>query len=182
MQPIFSEEKENYYSFQWDKLGNIAEGRRQLGESMPVLVYRMLEYSMRHVLHEALGADKTNELFRKAGYLSGKEYAKNCLNLQADPGAFTAEFTEAMEALKIGIVRVEQADFEASEFVFTVYEDLDCSGLPTTQEVVCNYDEGFLSGVLEAYLGHPVKVREVDCWASGERVCRFRGSKEDGKD
>jgi predicted hydrocarbon binding protein len=55
----------------------------------------------------------------------------------------------------------------------TVAEDLDCSGLPCTNEVVCQYDEGFIAGVLEAYTGQAFNAKEIDCWASGDRVCRF---------
>ena len=47
--------------------------------------------------------------------------------------------------------------------------------LPVTNETVCNYDEGFIAGILEAYTGKKYDVREVDCWASGDRVCRFSG-------
>lgn len=181
MKNIFAKDLENYYSFEWNKLGNIKEGRQSLGEEMPVLVYRLFEYSMKHVLYEEFGPEKTNELFRRSGYIAGKEYALNALPLDATPGEFVSAFTKAMEELKIGIVRIEHADFEKGDFVITVYEDLDCSGLPPTNEVVCNYDEGFLSGVLETYLKHPVTVREVDCWASGERVCRFKGTKTDAQ-
>ena len=58
-------------------------------------------------------------------------------------------------------------------FTLTVAEDLDCSGLPFSDEVVCQYDEGFIAGILEAYTGKPFHAKEVDCWASGDRVCRF---------
>ncbi|MDR0671731.1 MAG: hypothetical protein LBF64_05400 [Oscillospiraceae bacterium] len=30
-----------------------------------------------------------------------------------------------------------------------------------------------MSGILEIYTGQKYDVREVDCWASGDRVCRF---------
>jgi predicted hydrocarbon binding protein len=72
---------------------------------------------------------------------------------------------------------MEKLDNETGEIVLTVGEDLDCSGLPVTGETVCSYDEGFLAGVLEAYTGTAYNVREVDCWASGARVCRFKGRK-----
>ena len=68
---------------------------------------------------------------------------------------------------------MEKADLERLEMTLTVAEDLDCSGLPFTDEVVCQYDEGFIAGVLEAYTGKVFHVKEVDCWASGGRVCRF---------
>jgi len=55
----------------------------------------------------------------------------------------------------------------------TVAEDLDCSGLPDTEEMHCVYDEGLLQGVLEAFYRKPFLVREVDCWCNGGRMCRF---------
>lgn len=70
---------------------------------------------------------------------------------------------------------MEAFDPVSGDIVLTVGQDLDCSGLPITNENVCNYDEGFISGILEAYTGKRYDVREVDCWASGNRVCRFNG-------
>jgi len=55
----------------------------------------------------------------------------------------------------------------------TVAEDLDCSGLPPSGQVVCQYDAGLIAGVLEAYTGKPFYAKEIDCWASGGRICRF---------
>ena len=67
---------------------------------------------------------------------------------------------------------------EAGNMVLTVGEDLDCSGIPITDETVCYYDEGFIAGILEVYTGKKYHVREIDCWANGDRVCRFRGTVE----
>ena len=50
---------------------------------------------------------------------------------------------------------------------------MDCSGLPLSEETICDYDEGFIAGVLKAYTGKDFFVKEVDCWATGDRVCRF---------
>lgn len=41
-------------------------------------------------------------------------------------------------------------------------------------ETVCNYDEGFVAGILSLYSDKPYRAVEVDCWATGDRVCRFR--------
>jgi len=35
------------------------------------------------------------------------------------------------------------------------------------------YDEGFIAGLLESFAGAPFKVKEVDCWCTGDRTCRF---------
>jgi predicted hydrocarbon binding protein len=143
---------------------------------MPVLVYRLFEYSMNDILHKEFGFEKANELFRKAGHLAGTEFSKNALPLGGDLNTFVSALQQSLKDLKIGILRIEKFNDESGDFVLTVAEDLDCSGLPPTDEVVCNYDEGFISGIMEAYTGKPYTVREIDCWANGDRVCRFKGN------
>lgn len=172
---------DKHYDFSWEKLGNIKEGREDLGEEVPVLVYRLLEYSMNHTLAKEFGIEKANDLFRKAGYLAGMEFAKNNLPLTAEMGEFISEFQRVMKELKIGILRIESFEEESGEFILTVAQDLDCSGLPPTDEVVCNYDEGFIAGIMECYTQKTYEVREIDCWASGDRVCRFKGSVVNGE-
>ena len=78
-----------------------------------------------------------------------------------------------MKELAIGNFRVESADLDRGSFVVTVDEDLDCSGIPVCSEQICTYDEGFIAGLLLAYSGKDYLVKEVDCWGSGARTCRF---------
>ena len=68
---------------------------------------------------------------------------------------------------------MERFDPDTGDAVLTVAEDLDCSGLPIMGETVCNYDEGFLAGILKVYTHKDYVVTEIDCWATGSRVCRF---------
>ena len=84
-----------------------------------------------------------------------------------------ADLQHTMKELGIGIFRVESADLERGSFVVTVAEDLDCSGIPVCSEEICTYDEGFIAGLLLDYSGKDFHVKEVDCWGSGGRVCRF---------
>ena len=74
----------------------------------------------------------------------------------------------------IGIFNVEKADPEKLSFIVTISEDLDCSGLSVTGNTVCEYDEGFLAGIFNTYTGKDFDVKEIDCWATGSRTCRFR--------
>jgi predicted hydrocarbon binding protein len=164
------------HEFSWENLGDIKEGRGDLGEDMPVIVYRLMQYTMLDVLTKDFGADKANEYFRRAGFLAGTEFATNTLDLSVDFNEFLSNLQDALEALKIGILRMEAFDAGSGNIVLTVGQDLDCSGLPVTNETVCNYDEGFIAGILKAYTGKDYDVREVDCWANGNRVCRFNGT------
>ena len=168
--------RKKHEDFEWEKLGNIKEGRGDLGEEMPVLVYRLMQYTMLDVLSKAHGLDQANEYFRQAGFLAGASFAENELDLTLEFDPFIAHLQEALETLKVGVLRMENFDAETGNFVLTVGQDLDCSGLPITNENVCIYDEGFIAGIFKAYTGKDYAVREVDCWASGDRVCRFNGT------
>ena len=166
----------SHADFTWENLGDIKEGSGDLGLDMPVLVYRLMQYTMIDVLSKAYGADTANGHFRDAGYLAGREYARHSFDLSVNFNTFVANLQKSLEELKIGILRMESYDPDTGDIVLTVGQDLDCSGLPITNENVCFYDEGFISGILETYTGKKYDVREVDCWASGDRVCRFRGA------
>jgi predicted hydrocarbon binding protein len=174
MENIFLETKgDKHCVFSWDKLGNIKEGRGDLGEEMPVLVYRLMQYTMLDVLAREFGEEKANDYIRKAGHLAGSEFTKNVLNLELDFNKFVADLQQKLQGLKIGILRMEAFNESTGEITLSVGQDLDCSGLPITNETVCDYDEGFIAGILEMYTKKTYRVREVDCWANGDRVCRF---------
>ena len=161
-------------SFTWANIGDIKLGRGNLGEEMPVLVYRLMQFTTFDILTREFGRDKANEILREAGNLAGKEFARNTMDLKVDMNTFIANLQNSLKDLKIGILRIETIDDEAQEIVLTVAEDLDCSGLPISNETVCDYDEGFIAGLLKEYTGKVYSVREIDCWANGDRVCRFK--------
>ena len=150
------------------------KSRSNLGEMLPVLVYRMLEYSLKDELVSRLGKDAQIDIFRKAGQRSGEYFARNMLHLDQPLNQFISELQAILQELKIGVLRIESVDEETGRIILTVSEDADCSGLPVLGETVCNYDEGFLSGILSVYTGKPYSAIEIDCWATGDRVCRFR--------
>lgn len=170
---VFMKRTGRHEVFTWNSLGDIKKGRGDLGDEMPVLVYRLMQFTMLDVLSKAHGLEQTNQYFKDAGFLAGSEFAKNCLDLNCDFDAFVAGLQKALEELKIGIFRMEAFESDTGRMVLTVGQDLDCSGLPITSENVCIYDEGFIAGILNAYTGKMYDVREVDCWANGDRVCRF---------
>jgi predicted hydrocarbon binding protein len=164
----------DHSNFTWGDLGNIKEGRGNLGKDMPVMIYRLMQFTLLDVLTKDMGREKANHYMSEAGRLAGVEFARNVMYLKVDLNTFIANLQQVMESWKIGILRIESVNEDAQEIVLTVAEDLDCSGLPFTNETVCNYDEGFIAGILHEYTGKQYTVREIDCWASGDRVCRFK--------
>ncbi len=168
-----NEAQKNDYTFSWTDLGDIELGRPNLGNSASVLSYRLLQYTFKDVLTKTVGREQTAALFVRAGHLAGMNFCRHVLDTRLDFDAFIADLERKLLELKIGVLRIEKADMKTLTFTLSVSEDLDCSGLPVYGETVCDYDEGFLAGILECYTGKPFTVREVDCWATGDRTCRF---------
>ncbi len=161
------------YNFEWKDLGDIELGRPNLGAATNVVVYRLMQYTMRDVLEKHWGPEKTNEFFREAGYKAGYEFCKNVLDCSLEFDGFVADLSDNLEKFGIGLLRVEQADLEQLSFILTVSEDLDCSGLPYSGVAFCDYDEGFIAGIMNHYTKKDFKVKEIDCWGTGDRTCRF---------
>lgn len=151
------------------------EGSRgNLGDELPVFVYRLLEYSLKDELLKRFGKEEQIDIFRNAGRKAGEYFARNVLNLNQPLDSFVCELQQKMQELKIGVLRIEDVDEESGCIILTVSEDADCSGLPILGETVCNYDEGFIAGILSVYSNKRYNAVEIDCWATGDRVCRFR--------
>jgi len=161
------------YRFEWKDIGDIVEGRPNLGQNTSVAAYRLMQFTLRNILIDELNVEETNEIFVKAGELAGSAFCRNLLDSSLDFNAFVADLQAKLKSLNMGILRIEEADLEQMTFTMTVSEDLDCSGLPTCGETVCHYDEGFIAGILETYTGKRFQAKEVDCWTSDGRVCRF---------
>lgn len=160
-------------SFSWDALGDIAVGRPNMGPMTRLEIYRLMQFSLRYVLEEHLGPEMADRLVREAGQIAGQAFADRLLGPMASLSDYVRRLQAAFREYGIGIVRVEEADPEKGRFVFTVEEDMDCSGLPEADMEICKFDEGFLAGILERSTGRRYRVTEVDCWCTGERVCRF---------
>ncbi len=160
-------------NFDWTMLGKIDTGRPNLGFTMHVAVYRLMQFTLRDVLVIKYGVEAADRIFYEAGQTAGKHFYGNLITKRDSFGDFVAQLQDVLKDLGIGILRIEKSDMEKLTFTMTVAEDLDCSGLPACNEQICTYDEGFISGLLEAHTGRQFQVKEVDCWCSGDRVCRF---------
>jgi len=161
------------YFFRWSDLGDMEQGRPNLGCEAPVIMYRLMQFTLKDVLSRELGLEGTGELFARAGELAGREFCQNFLNKNLQLPKFLAELEKKLIDLKVGILRIEHADMETMHFTATISEDLDCSGLPILGDTVCDYDEGFIAGIFNEFSGKKFLAKETDCWATGDRTCRF---------
>lgn len=163
------------YKFDWEFIGDASDGvRPSLGGSTALEVYRLFQFGIRDVIEQHYGTEMTDTIFREAGILAGKLfYQKYCAGAK-DVGELVKIIQDKFKDLAIGIVRFETLDLENHTIQLTVDEDLDCSGLPDTNDHICVYDEGLIKGILDSFTNLDFTVREVDCWCSGERTCRFK--------
>jgi predicted hydrocarbon binding protein len=169
---MFKEERDEL-KFDWSMIGNIGEGRPNLGSTMDVSVYRLMQFTLRDVLIKEFDVETADKIFYEAGKHAGKEFCKELITQKDDFNEFVVELQELLKKLKIGILRVEKSDLEKMKFILTIAEDLDCSGLPVSDETICKYDEGFISGLFSEYTDKKFNAAEIDCWCSGDRVCRY---------
>ena len=160
--------------FSWENLGDLEIGRPNLGLMAPVLVYRLMQYALKTVLAAKLGPEETRQIFIEAGRLAGEEFCRQLLDTELDLDRFLVELSKKLSELKIGLLEIEDIQRDLLEMTLTVAEDLDCSGLPKSDQTWCDYDEGFLAGILKAYTGSDFHVEEIACWALGDRICRFK--------
>jgi len=166
-------EVQRKYAFNWELLGDIATARPNLGPNTRVEVYRLMQFCFRDVMEQQVGTEKADQIFYDAGKLAGEHFYRNMLKPADNLNDFVQQLQEALKEMGIGILRVEKADAEKGEFVLTVSEDLDCSGLPELDYETCTYDEGFIAAIMESFTGKNFIVKEVDCWCTGDRTCRF---------
>ena len=137
---MFKEERDQS-RFEWNMLGDLKEGRPNLGPMTHVAVYRLMQYTLRDVLIRDFGVEKADRAFFEAGKQAGQAYYKNVLTQKKDLNEFFADIQRSMKELNIGIFRVESTDLKSGSFVVVVEEDLDCSGIPFCSEQICTYDE-----------------------------------------
>ena len=166
-------ENERKYEFSWELLGDIEKGRPNLGNTTRVEVYRLMQFTFRDTMEKTLGTEMTDKIFYDSGMLAGRAFYKQYMTNVKELSEFVNQLQTLLKELGIGILRVEQVDMEKGELILTVSEDLDCSGLPENGIEICTYDEGFISSLLESFVGVPFIVKEVDCWCTGDRTCRF---------
>lgn len=159
--------------FDWDVIKESDNERLHMGKDVPLIVYRAAMYAMHDEICDRFGEEGAQEVLRNAGLRVGQAIAKSELTNRESVGRFVSDMQQMLKNLKIGILRVEDSDPDSGRFVLAIDEDVDCSGLPLMEDSVCYYDEGFIAGILGVFTGKEYTAKEVDCWTTGARVCRF---------
>ena len=161
------------YEFDWSLLGDLKDGRPNLGEKIDLDVYRILLFTMRDVLEQRYGDKETDKIMFEAGKIAGTEFYKHYIHPVSSADEFVSKTQRMLREKSIGILRVEESELENGRVVLAIDEDVDCSGLPEIDFEICIYDEGFVSALFEGFTSESWSAKEVDCWCTGARTCRF---------
>jgi len=161
------------YAFTWDLLGDVALGRPNLGNVTRIEIYRLMQFTLRDIIESKYGTEETDVIFYDAGKMAGRALYERFLGGAENIADFAKKLQDVLLEMRIGVLRIESMSEGAEKLVLTVDEDLDCSGLPELDHEICVYDEGFIAGILESFTGRNYNVKEIDCWCTGDRTCRF---------
>lgn len=161
-----------FYKFCWDLLG-IEDGRPNLGTKVELEMYRLMHFTLRDVLEGKYGREAADEAFFEAGKLAGTEFYARYIDPVASLDEFINKTQKVLKEKNIGILKLEEDLLEQGRVLLTIDEDLDCSGMPETDYETCIYDEGFISALFEQFTRKKWRAREIDCWCTGARTCRF---------
>ena len=73
---MFREERDES-QFKWNMLGDINEGRPNLGPMVHVAVYRLMQYTLRDILIRDSGVEEADRIFFEAGKKAGEQFCEN---------------------------------------------------------------------------------------------------------
>ena len=167
------------YAFDWNLIGDVGRGRPNLGTQMDVDSYRLMQFTLRDVMEDKLGVEATDAIFLEAGRMAGKAFYEQFIHPAASLEEFVSKTQQLLREKKIGVLRIEEANEADGRVLLTVDEDLDCSGLPELDYESCVYDEGFIAGLFDSFTQASWTAKEIDCWCTGARTCRFLVTKND---
>ncbi len=159
---------------EWSSLGDLDKGRPNLGRFISVEVYRLMHYSLKRVISQKYGDSEMKQILYESGKIAGVSIFRELLSKELDLSILISKLHDLLLELKVGVLKVERMNLETFDFVITISEDIDCSGLPVTGDTVCDFDEGFIDGIFSEYFQKNLVVKEIDCWSTGDRTCRFR--------
>src|SRR5664279_16999 len=85
------------YAFNWELIGNLEEGRPNLGNQTRLEVYRLMQFSFRDVMEQRLGAAETDRIFYDAGYLAGNQFYSHVIGQPADMDDFVKRLQASLK-------------------------------------------------------------------------------------
>ncbi len=140
--------------FSWADLETSPPAAPTSAKTSPWPSTRLLQYTLRdHPDLRPRGA-ASRRTVRQGRSLAGFHFCKNILDPALNPNEFLAALQQKLRSFPSESCALK-GRFRKATFTLTVAEELDCSGLPCSEETVCQYDEGFIAGRFRGLHGKP---------------------------
>ena len=141
--------------------------RPELGDVIPVSVFRVFRQFSAHYAEDILGEKGVRTVFIHAGRELGMDIGRQ---------HYTEDLTEYLSKIKdfvfesnIGILKTVLADSE--QIIMQLDECVTCAGMPNIGKKICHFEVGIVAGVVQAYLNKNVYAFESKCNANGDDCC-----------
>ena len=157
----------------WDELGDVQIGRPHLGPNTTVVYYRLMQLSLRKELAARFGDEQADQMLKASGERAGRLVYESFLSDCGTLPALVRELTHFLKEHNVGILRVEEADEESRRFVFTVQEDLDCSG--TAERTESSSASSMRVSWLGSWVASSTARSRWMRWSAGARAKPFAG-------
>ena len=72
-------------------IGNVEEGRPNLGPTIDVAVYRLMQFTLRDILITKFGTQTADRIYYKAGDSAGREFCNHMINKNNEFDGFIRE-------------------------------------------------------------------------------------------
>lgn len=158
------------------------QGQIWLGDKRMILLHAEALGSLRQELIDSIGTELTRGLLTRAGYLGGMRDAELAMKARRDESQLDMLAAGAQLHALSGMVEVEPIRVEADqengylygEFLWkhSIEDEMHVNFSGNNHEVVCWMEIGYSSGFLTRLMGKRILVREVECVAGGDNVCR----------
>ena len=161
---------------------NPREGLIWLGEKRMLLVHAEAFGALRQELLESMGVEFTRGLFTRTGYLTGIRDAELAIRTrnsgtQLDilaAGAQLHALSGMVEVIPVCVEFDQSKGYLYGEFIWkhSVESDLHVASNGGSSDPICWMEVGYSSGFLTRLMGKRILVRETECRAAGDEVCR----------
>jgi hypothetical protein len=130
-----------------------------------------------NIIKKANENRQDNGYFNKAGVSAGREFARNLLDITMGLDEYTDSLSNIMNDYNINDLRMEKFDLMTGDTTIAIEQDIDYNALPITDESLCDFNSGFITGILEMYTGRKYNVSEEKCTDNNNRIHRYTGTR-----
>lgn len=141
--------------------------RPQLGEEVPLLVFRAFRVFTGIYLEDVVGEKGASALIQKAGRELGKEVGAMLFDEKLS--TYLSRVADFVKDSKIGLLL--PVEFTEDRLVVALDECITCSGMPNIGKSICHFEAGFVAGVVESHAKKRVRAYETKCNAKGDHIC-----------